>query len=293
MLWVVLILVSAVTLGLYDVCKKHAVHANAVMPVLFLGTTTGTIAVVLAQAATGRLGPALAVDAATWGLLALKSALVTTSWVCAYYAMRTLPISIAAPIRGSQPVWTLAGALVVFAERPVGWQWAGIGTTFVGYYLFSVLGKREGIHFRTNRGVWLIVLATILGAASGLYDKYLLQPRRLTPETVQAWFQIDLSVLIGALWLGQRRGGLSRTAFAWRWSIPAVGLLLVVSDYLYFSALARPGVMISILSPIRRSNCVVSFLVGGALFRDRNRRAKAWALGAIVLGVVLLCLSGR
>lgn len=290
--WLTLILASAVTLGFYDVCKKHAVHANAVMPVLFLGTATGTAAVLLSLWGSGNLWTSLVVSGVNWWLLLLKSTLVCSSWICAYYAMRALPISIAAPIRGSQPVWTLAGALLIFAERPSAWQWAGIITTFGGYYLLAMLGRREGIRFARHHGIALILLATALGAASGLYDKYLLQPRKLTPQTVQLWFQINLSVLIGLAWALQQRAGLARTPFVWRWSVPAVGLLLVASDYLYFTALHEPGAMISILSPIRRSNCVISFLVGGALFREQNRRKKAVALGLIVLGVLLLCLSG-
>ena len=293
MTWMILILLSAVTLGIYDVCRKHAVDANAVMPVLFLATGTGTVLVVLTLLAGGQLLPALDVNGPTWVLLALKAVLVTASWMSAYYGMRALPISIAAPIRGSQPVWTLIGALVIFGERPTPGQWVGIGTTFAGYYLLSMLGKREGIHFRKHYGVGLMLLAAILGGASGLYDKYLLQPRHLTPETVQAWYQIDLSVLIGLLLLAQRRIGLARTAFRWRWTIPAVGLMLVLSDYCYFSALHQPEALISIPTPIRRSNCVISFLVGGALFRDRNRRGKAVALALVVLGVVILCLNGK
>jgi len=291
MSWVALILISAVTLGIYDVCKKHAVHGNAVMPVLLLATLTGTIAVTATLLARGELGVTLSVSWIDWWRLLLKSAIVTSSWICAYYAMRALPISIAAPIRGSQPMWTLVGALAVFAERPRAWQWAGIFVTFAGYYAFSIVGKREGIRFHANRGVWLIVLATILGAASGLYDKYLLQPARLNPAAVQIWFQIDLVVLIGAALVMQRAMGLSKTAFSWRWSIPAVGLLLVGSDILYFMALHRPGAMISILSPIRRSNAVIAFLVGGAIYRDQNRLAKTAALALVVAGVVLLCIG--
>lgn len=291
MLWVVLILLSAVALGVYDVCKKHAVHGNAVMPVLWMATTAGTVVVVLAQLLTGQLGEAAAVGWMGWWQLLLKSALVMSSWICAYYAMRALPISIAAPIRGSQPVWTLAGALLLFRERPGPWQWAGILTAFVGYFVLSVVGKREGIRFHRHHGIWLIVMATVLGAASGLYDKYLLQPAGLKPAAVQLWFQVDLSLLIGAAVLIQRRAGWAKTAFQWRWTILAVGLLLAVSDFLYFTALHQPDVMISILSPIRRSNCVISFLVGGAIFGDQNRRSKAVALGMVVVGVILLCLA--
>ena len=84
MLWIGLIILSALTLGFYDVCKKHAVHDNAVMPVLFLATSTGTVAVTLALLFTGQLQDHLAVSAATWWQLMLKSAIVTASWTCAY-----------------------------------------------------------------------------------------------------------------------------------------------------------------------------------------------------------------
>ncbi|HXB58030.1 MAG TPA: hypothetical protein VNU95_00595, partial [Candidatus Acidoferrales bacterium] len=39
--WVYEILASAVFLGIYDLCTKHAVRENAVTPVLFFSTLTG------------------------------------------------------------------------------------------------------------------------------------------------------------------------------------------------------------------------------------------------------------
>ena len=50
----------------------------------------------------------------------------------------------------------MASALIVFAERPHGFQWLGIGATVIGYYFFSVVGRREGIIFHRNRGILLI-----------------------------------------------------------------------------------------------------------------------------------------
>jgi hypothetical protein len=34
----------------------------------------------------------------------------------------------------------------------------------------------------------------------------------------------------------------------------------------------------------------LTFFIGGALFRERDLRRKAFALAAILLGVILLCL---
>lgn len=289
--WVPLILFSAVSLGLYDVAKKHAVAKNGVMPVLALSTITGTVLVVLIQLFSGMVSFSLIITKHQFLLLFLKSMIVAGSWMFAYYGMRALPITLYAPIRGSQPFWTLLGAFLLFGEIPSKYQWIGIAVVIIGYWLFSNTGKLEGIRFTANRGVFQVFAATILGAASGLYDKYLLQPCHLNPGLVQFWFQIDLVVIIGTIWLVQHLSSLSRTRFTWRWSIALTGALLVVSDWFYFSALHEPGTLISVLSPMRRSNAVISFLIGGLIFKDANRRKKGAAMACIIIGVVILAIG--
>ncbi|OHD57845.1 MAG: hypothetical protein A2096_01420 [Spirochaetes bacterium GWF1_41_5] len=288
MSWLLLISISALVLGIYDVCKKHAVASNAVMPVLWLATAFGTLTVILWQAGSGKLAGSFNITGATWFFLFLKSVLVACSWICAYYAMRALPITIVAPIRGSQPLWTVLGAFIILKEFPTALQLGGIIIIVAGYFLFSVLGKREGIRFHADRGVLLMFAASVLGAASALYDKYLLQPVGLTPDIVQFWYQINLAVILGLVRIFQNLAGLSLTAFVWRWTIIPTGLLLVISDWFYFSALHEPGVLISILSPLRRLNAIFSFIIGGIIFREGNKRKKFIALLVIAAGVAIL-----
>src|SRR6187431_2476041 len=107
MTWILLLIGSAVTLGFYDVCKKHAVHDNSVMRAMFWSTVAGTIAMLAAQSFTGHLAGSAAIGWEGFWRVVLKSVIVTSSWIAGDYALRSLPISIAAPIRGSQPVVTL------------------------------------------------------------------------------------------------------------------------------------------------------------------------------------------
>jgi transporter family protein len=271
-MWISLVVASAAGLGLYDVAKKHAVHRNAVMPVLFWATAIGSAALVAAVLLGGRVEEVLSVGAVPFALIVLKTLLVAGSWILAYYAMRSLPITIMSPIRASAPVWTLLGAILLFGERPTLWQAAGIAAVLAGYGLFSLAGKKEGIHFTKHAGVFMAFGATLLGAASALYDKFLLQTCQLPRDTVQFWFCIDLVVVLGAAWLLQRAARLQRTPFRWRWSIAAVGLLLVGADWLYFKSLSEPGVPISIVSLIRRSNVLLAFTVGSVVFQDSHIR---------------------
>jgi transporter family protein len=205
--------------------------------------------------------------------------------------MRALPLSIAAPIRASAPLWTLFGAMLLFREIPTVLQACGMAAIFTGYWLFSVAGKLEGIHFGRHRGVFLAFAGTLLGAGSALYDKYLLRTCGLERNTLQFWFAVDLVVVLGLCLLSQRLAGLQRTRFHWRWSIPAVGLLLMAADWFYFGALSEEGVAISILSLVRRSSVALSFSLGAVLFKERNLRKKALALAAILAGVAILCLA--
>jgi drug/metabolite transporter (DMT)-like permease len=290
-MWVPYILLSALLLAFYDITKKHSVRDNAVMPVLFLATLCGSAGFALALAASGRLGGALAITPRDFGLVAVKSLIVSASWVFVYYAMRALPISIAAPIRASAPLWTLLGAVLLFDEVPTPLQAAGMAAIFAGYWMFSAAGKTEGIHFGRHRGVFYAFAGTLLGAGSALFDKYLLRTCGIDRNTLQLWFAADLVVILGLALLAQRAAGLQRTRFTWRWTIPAVGLLLMAADWFYFSALSEEGVAISVLSLIRRSNVVLSFSVGALLFREGNLRAKAVALGVLLAGVAVLCLA--
>lgn len=299
-MWIYLGLVSAVLLGLYDVCKKHALNRNAVLPVLTLSTVAGFIPM-LALWTASRLSPET-MQAAGWFvpnasavehlLLLLKSFIVCTSWVLAYFAMKHLPISISTPIRSSGPAWTLLGATLLFHERPTSLQWAGIAVIFVSYYAFSVAGRKEGVVF--HRSIWILFmfLATFVGTISTLFDKYLLQQRELPTLLVQFWFSFYNMVLMllftGAAWWPRRK---QFTPFAWRWSIAGIGLLLIAADFVYFTALENPDALVVILSLLRRSSVLVSFGIGAALFNEANRTRKAWALAGVLAGVLLIVLA--
>jgi len=297
--WMILGVISALFLGCYDISKKLALRDNAVLPVLFWATVFGAMMMVPVLAGSffapewmqaHRLHVAPQSGLTHLALFA-KAVLVSSSWICAYFAMKHLPISIVTPIRASAPVWTLAAAMLVFHERPTALQMTGMAVVFCSYYAFAVLGQREGIQFRKNRWIGLIVLATLLGTASAVYDKYLIASLKISPITVQAWFAVYLVIVLGLVlllcWMPRRK---QYTPFQWKWSIPAIGILLIIADFAYFTALAQDGALLSMLSILRRSSVVVSFTAGGLLLKESGKRHKALALAGVLAGVLLILL---
>jgi len=300
MTWLVLSLLSALFLGLYDVAKKVSVDDNAVIPVLFACSATGVVLIAPTCLLTW-WNPGLAalwgvrvvaLSPSAHGLVLLKAGIVTLSWLLTFFALKALPISLASPIRASAPVFTLLGAVALFGESPSTTQWLGIAITLVAYFAFSVIGRAEGIHFSRNRPVWMLILGTLVGAVSGLYDKQLLQGARLPAASMQLWFTIYNTLLQGIIllvfWRSKQR---KKTPFRWRWAIPAVAGLLLLADALYFRALAQPHALVSVVATLRRSNVVVSFAVGGLAFHERQRGKKAWALAGVLAGLFLILNS--
>ena len=298
MTWIEASLVSALFLGVYDLCIKHAIRDNAVLPVLFFSTLTGATvwtALLLVQSAQPGLLPAsLDTDHLTVGQhlqLLLKSAIVAASWIFTYFGLKHLPLSLASPIRATSPLWTLVGALLILGERPDGLQLLGVITTLAAFFGLSVAGRLEGVHFHRDKWVWFLIAGTMLGAVSSLYDKYLLGRAHFSVPTVQCWFSIYLVVLFTPFAIGWQRRWWKRNVFHWRWTIPAIALSLLVADYIYFWALRQPGSLVSVVMSLRRANTLVAFAGGLLLFRERSNWQKILAVLGILLGIALTVMG--
>ena len=290
-MWIGWILTSAVFLALYDLAKKASVKGNAVLPVLLVATLCGAAGYISVLGVAGGIAEALHPSAREFGLIGVKGLIVSTSWVLTYYALRTLPITIATPIRASAPALVFVAAFFLYGEIPTWLQGLGMLLVFAGYWTFSWAGRHEGIDFLRNRAVWLAVGGMCMSALSSIWDKFILQRCAIPVETMQFWFQIDLVAIYAALLGVQHLLRLEKTRFVWRWTIPAVGLLLALADWLYFHGLAIPDVPISVGSLMRRFSVAITFVLGALFFHETNLKRKSIALAMILAGIALLCLK--
>lgn len=299
-MWLTLAFTSAALLGLYDVAKKRALTDNAVLPVLLLNTLFSSLlfapVIVAAECGLGwfdgTLLESVPGDAHAHALVALKSAIVLVSWVFGYFAMKHLPLTIVGPINATRPVMVLVGAMLLFGERLNGYQWVGVALALLSLFLLSRSGRREGVDFAHNVWILCIAAAAVMGAVSGLYDKYIMA--RLDPVFVQSWYNfyqlLMMGTVVGLLWWPRRR---TTTPFHWSWAIPLISIFLSLADFAYLTALSEEGAMISVVSMVRRGSVVVSFCCGALLFHERNLRAKALDLLFILVGMFFLWLGSR
>lgn len=195
-----------------------------------------------------------------------------------------------------RPVLVLLGAMLIFGEKLNYLQWTGVLLAVVSFFMLSRSGKKEGIDFEHNVWIYAVVGAAILGAVSGLYDKFLMNPNGLALDkmAVQSWYNIYqcgmMGVMMMLIWYPNRQ---KTTPFSWKWSIIFISIFLSVADFVYLYALSMPGAMISIVSMVRRGSVIVSFLFAALVFKEKNLRSKALDLALVLLGMVFLYLGSR
>ncbi|MCC2202679.1 DMT family transporter [Parabacteroides distasonis] len=298
-MWLALAFLSAFLLGCYEVNKKMSLNGNAVIPVLFFNTLISSLIFVpfiLLSFYTDCLdGTMVYVPRASLEdhlKVLIKAVIVLSSWISGYFALKHLPLTITGPIKASQPVLTLLGAMLLFGERLNLFQWVGALLSIASFYLLSSSGKKEGIHFAHNKWIFFTVLSILTGAMSGLYDKHLM--RSMDVMTVQVWFNVYqcviMSFILLFLWYPNRK---KSTPFQWRWNIIFISVFLCVADWVYFYALTFPDSMISIVSMVRRSNVLVTFLAGAIFFHEKNLKNKAIDLFLVLLGMIFLYLGTK
>lgn len=308
-MWLLFAFISAALLGCYDTAKKQSLNGNAVFPVLFLNTLFCSLIflpfIVLSATTDVLDGSMFHVGSGGWELhryILLKSVIVLSSWIFGYFGMKHLPLTIVGPINATRPVMTLVGAMIIFGERLNVWQWIGVLLAVTSFLLLSRSGKKEGIDFKHDRWIYCVVIAALLGAVSGLYDKFLMAPTSeggvgLDRMAVQSWYNLYQMGMMGiVLLLIAKTSKVSShlgSAFRWRWSIILVSLFLSAADFVYFYALSLPDSMISIVSMVRRGSVIVSFLCGALFFHEHNLKAKAVDLMLVLLGMLFLWIGSH
>lgn len=149
-MWLGLAFISAFLLGCYEVNKKISLDGNAVIPVLFFNTLISSLIFVpfiflsfFTDVLDGTMLYVPRVSFETHVAVFIKAVIVLSSWIFGYFALKHLPLTITGPIKATQPVVTLVGAMLVFGERLNLYQWIGVILSIASFYLLSSSGKKR------------------------------------------------------------------------------------------------------------------------------------------------------
>ena len=302
MQWVLLSLISALLLGFYDIFKKSTVVNNAIIPVLFYSTLVSGL-LFAPFVLTSYFYPDFYqsafwshfyVEPLTWRqhlLIMGKTALILVSWMFSYSAMKNLPITVVGPVNQLRPAISLILLFAIFREHLTWMQWTGVVLAMVSFWLMGRSGKKEGIHFKTNKWVYMLLASAVMVALSGVYDKFLLSGESISPSTIQAWYTvydfIMMAVMFFLIWRPKRKDH----PFEWRWGIVAMAVFVSIADVIYLSGLKQEAAVLVLIPLILYGvRLVVSFVYGALCFKERNIRSKIIPLLMVLAALVFMCI---
>ena len=311
MTWVILAFLSALCLGFYDISKKVALRDGSVVDVLTASVLISSC-ILLVPLLLSRLAPSLMTETAFFVpaldlrghlLTVLKSVIVLSSWLCAYLALKHLPISIVSPWQATRPMWTLIGAMLIFGERLNPWQWIGVLLAIGSIFLFQLsssdfrlssfdfrLSTLSRPRLRSNYYLAL-ALAILIGAGSGLYDKYIM--RLYDHNAVQVYYTLYQAVMMLVFCYIHHRRHPSSPSFHITRLLPValISVFLVISDNVYMLALQDPDSMIAVVSTIRRGGTVIGFAYGLIFLKEKDPYKKVLCMLGILAGLICLALG--
>jgi len=294
-MWVLLGIFSSVFLGFHEIFKKAALNHNAVLPVLLTGSLAGAVIFlpfILFSAIFPLYSSGLPIYIPPAGadshlMFLLKSLIVSAAWLFGYFSVKHLPVTLLAPLNASGPVWTMLGAMIIYGEKLNILQWTGVAISLGFYYVLSFSGNISGPAGKNKKWIFFAFLSIIFNSASALLDKFLV--RQYDRITMQAWFSVYTAmiffIILLIIWYPARE---KTSPFIWRWSIPLIGIFLVIADFFYFKALSFDQSLVSILIIVRRASAIIVFAAGAVYFRETSLRRKGIVLAGILIGVALV-----
>jgi transporter family protein len=187
-------------------------------------------------------------------------------------------------------VFVLLFSIIIFGERLNALQWVGVLLVLASIWLLSLASAKEGISFGNNKGVFALFISIFAGVASALWDKYIITG--MDPLFVQSWTNLYITVILGLIIVIKQLADKKKLEkFHWDWTLLLIAVLITLADALYFFALKQPDAMLGVISIIRRSSIIVSFVLGAFIFKEKKLKRKSLAL-VLMLGGVILTMFG-
>ena len=287
MIWMLCTLFYGLAKGAREICKKKALLKNGVMEVLFFYPLLSFVMVIPEVRNAGGL--------AYWQylLIALKSFVIFIAWMCSFYAIKKLPVSVMGILDLSRVLFATVMGVVFLHETMRTNQVIGLICVAIGLVILPIPNiiatKRQNSDAQTEilRPLIVIIalLSCILNAVSSTLDKYLMSTD-MTSGQLQFWYTLFMVVYYGIYIL------IKKIKIHWKelvknhW-IWIMSILFVLADRALFIANANADSKVTVMTLIKQSGCLVTIIGGKLVFKEKNILYKLFCAGIIVAGIVI------
>ncbi len=313
MAWILLTLFYGVVKGIREIVKKKALEISTVMEVLFFYTLFGFLMILPDIPNVWGMTPKM------YLLVAVKSFVIFVAWLCGFYAIKRLPISVYGILDLSRVLFSTMLGVIVIGEAPgmlqnVGMCLVAAGLVFLGMYREggvkrlrrsrnsagdvstersipekavqeSTEGKKR---FRESMPCFVILafFSAFLNAVSGTMDKILTNRVGITSSQLQFWYMLYLLVFYGLFIMIARTPVRVKSTLKNYW-IWILSFLFIAADRALFIANSYPESKVTVKTLLKQAGAVVTILAGRFVFHEKGTIYKLLCAGVIITGIVL------
>lgn len=291
MSWVILVLIYGIFKGARELTKKKAMSINSVMEVLVVYTLISFVMVIPQAPEAGGL------EAKYYFLIALKSFAIFVAWICGFYSLKMLPVSLYGVLDLSRVLFSTFMGVAFLHEVLNGYQIAGLCIVCSGLLLLKFKPHRKSIpqsasipqpapkntNDRISFFIVLALISCVLNAVSGFMDKVLM--REITRPQLQFWYMVFLAgYYLLYILITRTKISFSVLKNVWVW---VMALMFVLGDMALFEANKNPESRITVMTLIKQSGVIVAILGGKIFFKEKNIGYKLFCAAIIIAGILI------
>lgn len=222
------------------------------------------------------------------GFVLLSGVIHLAYSLCLQRGYQVADLSVVYPVaRGTGPMLSTIGAVVILGEAPTGHGLAGLGLVVAGIGLIATQGDlsafgrpggQAGVRWGTATGS-LIASYTVV-------DAYAVKALGIAPVVLDWFSNLLRFFMLLPLVLANPNRALVRMRGYWRIAI-GVGLLSPLSYILVLAALTT-GAPLSLVAPMREMSMMVGALMGMLILRENVGPWRLAGCSVLIAGVILL-----
>lgn len=280
-MWMIYVLIYSCMKGARDLVKKKALQKSSATEVLLFYICAAFL-LVLPDAPV-----AMKADFSVLPLVALKSLVLFFAYLCAFHAIKALPISLYGVVDLSRMMFSILLSVTFLQEVMGPWQVVGMVLVAAGILLLKVPQKGNPVVNDSKRiFIVLAFLQSFLNACSGVLDKIIC--RTMTSGQLQFWYMLFITVLyvIYAIVIRLKIDWKAILKNYWIWII---SVLYIIADRFLFMANNIEESQVVLMTLIKRSGCIVTIL-GGRLFFHEKRVGYRLLCAMVILSGILLAV---
>lgn len=318
MSWVILVLIYGIFKGARELTKKKAMSINSVMEVLVIYTFI-SFAMVIPQAPN-----AGGLETKYYLLIALKSFAIFVAWICGFYSLKMLPVSLYGVLDLSRVLFSTFMGVVFLHETLNGYQIAGLCIVCSGLLLLKfkpgfLKKKKAGtentdstisnvaqtsipqqtslsqqtslqnpaLEIKNNDRISFFIVLALISCVLNAVSGFMdkVLMREITRPQLQFWYMVFLAGYY-LLYILITRTKISASVFKniWVWIMAA---MFVLGDMALFEANKNPESRITMMTLIKQSGVIVAIIGGKIFFKEKNIGYKLFCATVIIAGILI------